>query len=145
MGMATEQQVEGEAGGERGLRLQSLDQLLASGFQLPANGWQHSVHPLDQQHLIVVVDLVELDFDNFAAAGGYGFAYVGRLNGQLAMATIDQHGQLHATRAAVVEEGLERGTDGAARVKHVVAEHNVAALDVESDGAGGDDGAHVVG
>ena len=60
-------------------------------------------------------------------------AHIGGLDGQLAMAAVDQHGQLHAARPAMVEERVQRGADGAAGVEHIVADHHVAALHIEAD------------
>ena len=57
-----------------------------------------------------------------AAADEPGF------DGQFAMAAVDQHQQLHARRAAVVEQRVERRADGAAGVQHVVHQDDVLAL-----------------
>ena len=62
-------------------------------------------------------------------------ADIGGLDGQLPMAAVDEYRQLHAARAAVIEQGVERGADGAAGIEHVVAQDHVAAFDVEADGA----------
>ncbi len=49
-----------------------------------------------------------------------------RLDGQLAAAALDQGGQHHRGRAAVVEQLVERGADGAPGLQHVVHQHDVA-------------------
>ena len=49
------------------------------------------------------------------------------------MAAVDQHGQLHAGRAADVHQRVERGADGAAGEQHVVDEHDRHAVDIERD------------
>ena len=51
------------------------------------------------------------------------------LHRQLATATVDQHRQLHAGRAAVVKEFVEHRTDGAAGVEHIVEHQDVGAVD----------------
>ena len=60
------------------------------------------------------------------------------LDGQLAMAAVDQHQQLHARRAAVIEQRVERRADGAAGVEHVVHQDDVLALHREGDLGGAD-------
>ena len=47
------------------------------------------------------------------------------------MAAVDDHGELDARRAAVVEERLDRGADRAARVEDVVDEHDRATFERE--------------
>ena len=58
---------------------------------------------------------------------------------QLAVAAIDQHQQLHARRAAVIEQRVERGADGAAGVEHVIHQDDVLALHGKRDLGGADD------
>ena len=79
------------------------------------------VHPLDQKHLFVVVDLAEFYFNDFPAAGGHVPAYVGSLDGLLAMAAIDEYRQLHAARTAVVKKRIQSGSYRAAGVENVIA------------------------
>ena len=55
----------------------------------------------------------------------------GRLDRQLAPATVDQHRQLHAGRPAEVEQLVDHGAHGAAGVQHVVDQHDVPAVDLE--------------
>src|ERR1035437_5430964 len=103
------------------------------------------VDPFDQQNLLVVVDLLKLDFDDLAAAGGHMLADIGGFDGQLAMAAIDEHSQLHAAWPSVIEKSVESCPDGAALVEHIVAQHHVATLDVDADGAGCDYRANIRG
>src|SRR6185437_15467514 len=49
------------------------------------------------------------------------------------MATVDEDEELDALGSAVVEECVERGTDGAAGVEDVIHQDDVAAFDVEAD------------
>ena len=98
-----------------------------------------------EEDLFVVVDFAEFDFDDFAAGGGNGAAYVLRLDGEFAVAAVDEDEELDGFGAAVVEEGVEGGADGAAGVEDVVHEDDVAAGDVEADVTFFDDGADVAG
>ena len=56
------------------------------------------------------------------------------------MAAVDQDRELHERRAAVVEEGVDGGADGAPRVEHVVDEDHRGAVDVERQVGVLDDG-----
>src|ERR1700761_945351 len=49
------------------------------------------------------------------------------------MTAIDEDQQTHGTRTAMIEERVQRGADGAARVEHVIQKNNITALDVEAD------------
>lgn len=49
------------------------------------------------------------------------------------MAPVDEHQELDAGGAAVIEKGVERRTNSAARIEHVVHKYNVFADDVEAD------------
>src|SRR5580693_2441320 len=60
------------------------------------------------------------------------------------MASINEHQQLNAARAAMTEEGIEGGADRAAGVEHVVNQDDVAIVDVESEGARTDDRADIM-
>src|SRR5580698_4980912 len=92
-----------------------------------------SIHSFDQQHLLVLVDFVEFDFDDFAAAGGYLFSDVGGFDGQFTMATVNENCELHAARTAMIKQGIESGADGAAGIEHVVAQHHVAVVYIKPD------------
>ena len=59
------------------------------------------------------------------------------------MAAIDQDKELDAAGAAMIEEGVESGADGAACVEHIVDQDDVASVDIEAEGAGNDNGANV--
>jgi hypothetical protein len=67
------------------------------------------------------------------------------LDRQLAMAAVDQHQQLYAPRPAVVKERVQRRAYGSAGVENIVDQNDVAAGDIEADGAGNDDGANIAG
>ena len=59
---------------------------------------------------------------------------------QLAVAAVAEDRELHPLGAAVVEEGIDRGPDGAAGEEDVVDEDDGAAREVEVDVGGVDDG-----
>ena len=52
------------------------------------------------------------------------------------MAPVGEHGQLHPVDASVVEQSLDRGSDGAARVEDIVDHHHRALGHVEVDVGG---------
>ena len=49
------------------------------------------------------------------------------------MTAVDERQELYALRAALIEEGVQSGPDGAAGVQHVIHKHDVAPGDVEAD------------
>ena len=51
----------------------------------------------------MIVDFLKFHFDDFVGAGLYHAPDVTRLDWQFAEPAIDQHQQLHARRAAVIE------------------------------------------
>ena len=93
----------------------------------------------------MLVDFLKLHFDDFVVGGLDVAADELGFDGQLAVAAIDQHQQVDARRAAVIEQSVERGADGAAGVEHVVHQDDVFALDGEGDLGGADDGLDVDG
>jgi hypothetical protein len=64
---------------------------------------------------------------------------------ELAVPAVDEHGELDARRAAVVEEGIDRGPDRPARVEDVVAEDAGHALEREVEPRGAHDRLRVEG
>jgi hypothetical protein len=77
-----------------------------------------------EQNLVDLVDLDELHLDALVAGGREVLADVVGADRQLAMAAIDQDGELDAVGPPVVEERLDRRADRAAGVEHVVDEHD---------------------
>ena len=63
---------------------------------------------LDQQHLLHLVDFLELHFDDFVGGGLHLAADVAGLDRQFAPAAVDQHKKLHTRRAAVLEQRVDR-------------------------------------
>src|SRR5919204_5217632 len=85
----------------------------------------------DQEDLVDLVHLEELHLDALLARGREVLAHVVGADRQLAVAAVDEHGELDARGPAVVEQGVDRGADRAARVEDVVDEDDRAALERE--------------
>src|ERR687888_208840 len=83
--------------------------------------------------------LDDVRVDALLARGREVLADVVGADRQLAVAAVDEHGELHARGPAVVEEGVDRGPDRAPRVEHVVDEDDRAALERELELRGADD------
>src|SRR5579875_3186021 len=111
----------------------------------PGSGHGSRLDAFDEDDLLVAVDFAELNFDDLALGGGDGASDEGGLDGELAVAAIDEDEELDAAGAPVVEEGVESGADGASGVEDVVDEDDIASVDVEAEGTGVDDGADVAG
>src|SRR3954470_13792065 len=77
----------------------------------------------DQQDAVDLVHLDELDLDALVAGGGQVLADVIRADGELSVAAVGEHGQLHALGPAVAEERVDGRADRAAGVEDVVEEY----------------------
>ena len=80
---------------------------------------------------------VEADVDLLVDAGRHVLAHVVGADGQLPVAAVDHHGQLHGPGPAVVAEGVERGPHGPAREQDVVDQDDELARQVTGDVGGG--------
>ena len=78
----------------------------------------------DEQDGVELVHLDELHLDPLAARGRQVLPDVVGADRQLAVAAVDEHGELDARGPAVVEERLDRSADRAAGVEDVVDEHD---------------------
>jgi len=105
----------------------------------------HPLHTLDEDYLFIVIDLAELHFDDLTGGGADLASDELGLDGEFAVATVDEYEELHGAWATVVEEGVESGADGAASVENIVHQDDVAAFDIEAQGSGDDDGLGVAG
>jgi hypothetical protein len=76
---------------------------------------------------------MEADLDAFVSRGGDVLADVVSLDGQFAMAAIDQDDQLNRLRPAEIDERIERRPRGAAGLEHVVHQDDDATVDGERD------------
>src|ERR1700733_4692189 len=81
----------------------------------------------------MLVYFLELNFDDLIGAGLNHASDVAGFDGQLAPAAIDQDQQLNTRWTSLVEQGIQRGADGPAGVKHVVDQDDVLAGDREVD------------
>src|SRR4029077_3635015 len=85
----------------------------------------------DEQDGVELVHLDELHLDPLSAGGGQVLADVVRPDRQLAVAPVDEHGELDARRSAVVEESLDGRADRAAGVEDVVDEDDRPSVERE--------------
>src|SRR5205807_4927599 len=85
----------------------------------------------NEQDAVDLVHLDELDLDALVAGGGQVLADVVGADGQLAVAAVGEHGELHALGTAVAEERLDRSPDRPAGVEDVVDEDAGHALERE--------------
>ena len=85
----------------------------------------------DEQDAVDLVHLDELHLDALVAGGGQVLADVVGADRQLAVAAVDEDGELDAVGPAVVEERLDRGADRAAGVEDVVDEDDRPAVERE--------------
>lgn len=99
-----------------------------SAFAYIWNGLFAQIH---QIYARLAVELRQADLHHLAARGGDVLADIVGADGQLAVAAIDEHGQLDRPGTAEREDRLDRRAGGAAGVDHVVAEHDVAIGHVE--------------
>src|SRR5215210_7356885 len=88
---------------------------------------------LDDGDRLLAVEVVEHDLDDLALLRRHELPDEVGLDGKLAvlLAAVHEDGELDAARAAEVDELVERGADGAARVEHVVDEQDVLVFDVD--------------
>src|SRR6266545_7230665 len=88
---------------------------------------------LQDPNLVGAVGLLEHDLDHLALGRRHALADVVRLDGNLAVPPVDQHGETHGTRTAEVDQTVQCRADRAPRVEDVVAQDNRAAVQVEID------------
>lgn len=101
---------------------------------------KNSLGAFGEDDFVAVVHFAEADFDDLVARGLVGAADVSGFDGKLAMSAVNEDEQRDAARTALVENGVERGAGGASGVENVVHDDDVAAIDIEADGRGGNDG-----
>src|SRR4029077_11863440 len=98
--------------------------MAACGEDLRSN-FSARLSALDQQHFFSAVNLLQFHFDDLIVSGLNIATHKLRLDGKLAMPTIDERQQLYFPRAAVIEESVEGGAGGAASVENVVDQDDV--------------------
>src|SRR5947209_7636339 len=84
---------------------------------------------LQDAHLLGAVGGLEGDLDDLVLRRRDLLAHEVRLDRQLAVAAVDEHGELDGLGAAEVDQLVERGAHRAAGVEHVVAKHDHAVVD----------------
>ena len=67
---------------------------------------------LHQQHFLRIVDLGQLDLDDFIHRCLTNATHEGSFNREFAVATIDQYAELHAPRAAMRKQRVHGCADG---------------------------------
>src|SRR6266540_4600824 len=88
---------------------------------------------LQDPNLVGAVGLLEHDLDHLALGRWHALADVVRLDGNLAVPPVDQHGETNGTRPAEVDQAVQCRADRAPCVEDVVAQDNRAAVQVEID------------
>src|SRR5205823_14993382 len=86
-----------------------------------------------EKNLFRVVDLSKLHFDHFIHCGRYCAPDEAGLDWQLAVTAVNEHTQLHASRAALIEDGIQRGSNRAAGKENIVDKNNIFVFDWELD------------
>src|SRR6266550_3038001 len=119
----------GDVGGRRSSRMTRISAILV-GLLWCGN----------EQNAVDLVHLDELHLDSLVAGGRKVLADVVGADRQLAVTTVDEHCKLDALRPAVVEERLDRRTDRATGVEHVVDEDDRLALERKVERRRPDDG-----
>src|SRR4051794_31030505 len=122
----------GGAGGRRSSRMTRMSAIVRSLL------WRWY-----EQNLVDLVHLDELHLDALVARGREVLADVVGANRQLAVAAVDEDGELDALGAPVVEQGLDRSADRPSGVEHVVDENDRLALERKVEGRRPHDGLRV--
>jgi len=88
---------------------------------------------LHEKHFFSVIDLGELDLDDFIARGLDVSPDERGRNGQLAVSAVDEYTELNPAGASVGEKRVQRRTNGASGEQNVIDQHNVLSVDIHSD------------
>ena len=75
---------------------------------------------LDEQHLLHIVNLLKFDLDDLVLCGLHHTPHKSRLNRKLTPSAVNQHIELNACGAALVEESVKRGANSAACIQHII-------------------------
>src|SRR5580704_8951960 len=98
-----------------------------------------SGNSIDENDAFLAVNLLQANFNYFSVACFHCSANEGRLDGQFAMAAVDQHTKPDALGAAQIKEAVHGSTNGAAGVKHIVDDNQIAVIHREIDFVGMND------
>jgi len=85
---------------------------------------------LRNHNLITAIDLENPDLDVLIPRGWYILADKIGADGQLAVATIHQNGELDRSRPPIVHHGVQRCPNRSSREQHVIHQHDVRISDV---------------
>src|ERR1700756_4858536 len=88
---------------------------------------------LHEKHFFSVIDLGELDLDDFIGRGLDVSPDERGRNGQLAVSAADEHPELITAGASVGEKRVQPRTNGASGEQNVIDQHNVLFFDMHSD------------
>lgn len=88
---------------------------------------------LHEKHFFSVIDLGELDLDDFMGRGLDVSPDERGRNGQLAVSAVDEHTELTTAAASVGEKRVRRRTNGASGEQNVIDQHNVLFFAMHSD------------
>ena len=96
------------------------------------------LHGGGDRHLVDLVQLLDPHVHPLLARGRQVLADIVGANRELAVATVDEHRELHPLGTPVVEQGVDRRPHGAAGEQDVVHEHHGAPVEVEVEVRGMD-------
>ena len=88
---------------------------------------------LYNNNLFIFVVVTKHHLDDLAVGGLNVLAHVIRLYRQLAVATIYQHRKLNPSRAAEIDQLIQRRAHGSTGVQHIVDQHDRAVGNVSRD------------
>ena len=86
-----------------------------------------------QQNDVRAIVFSQPNIDFFFAGSRNIFADIIGAYGQFAVPPINQDGQLHFARAAMIEQGIQRGASGAPGIKDIIDEDYHPVCDVYGD------------
>src|SRR5690606_41379874 len=87
-------------------------------------------------HALAVVDLAQAHAHLFAVHRGDDAAHDIGTDGDFAQATVHDHQQMDGAGPSEVHDGVEGGAGGAARVEHIIHQHQLPLGDVERNAGG---------
>ena len=85
--------------------------------------------PAGQDDGVLAVDFAHLDAHLVIVRGVQGGSNVIGLDGELAVAAVDQHRQLNGQRTPEIRERVHGGANGASGVQHVIHQHHVPGVE----------------
>ena len=89
--------------------------------------YRNSIH--EQHDLVPAIHLFEADLDGLGERSGYILAHEVGADGELTVASVDENEELNGTGSPEIDQGIERGSDGAPGKQDVVDEDYVTAGD----------------